>query len=136
MHAAAAAAGADTVIAALPHGLDTSLARSWWGGHDLSGGQWQRIAVARAFHRDAPVLVLDEPTAAMDARAEHRIYTRLKALAAGRATIFVSHRLANTRVADRIIVLDRGRIAEQGTFDDLLTASGAFAEMYKLQENL
>ncbi len=104
VHAAAEAAGADTVLAALPHGLDTSLARSWWGGHDLSGGQWQRIAVARAFHRDAPVLVMDEPTAALDARAEHLIYSRLRALAAGRATVFITHRLANARLADRMVI--------------------------------
>ncbi|AGP53782.1 ATP-binding cassette domain-containing protein [Streptomyces rapamycinicus] len=137
VHAAAEAAGADGVIAALPHGLDTSLARSWWGGHDLSGGQWQRVAVARAFHRDAPVLVMDEPTAALDARAEHRIYTRLRVLAEGRATVFVTHRLANTRLADRIIVLDRGRIAETGTFDELVDrgATSIFFEMLKLQED-
>ncbi|MFJ8852327.1 ABC transporter ATP-binding protein [Streptomyces sp. NPDC102437] len=135
VHTAAEAAGADTVIAALPHGLDTSLARSWWGGHDLSGGQWQRIAVARAFHRNAPVLVMDEPTAALDARAEHRIYTRLKALAAGRATLFITHRLANTRLADRIIVLDQGRIAEAGTYDELIAQAGGFFEMLKLQED-
>ncbi|MEV0281709.1 ATP-binding cassette domain-containing protein [Streptomyces sp. NPDC050610] len=137
VHAAAEAAGADSVIAALPHGLDTSLARSWWGGHDLSGGQWQRVAVARAFHRDAPVLVMDEPTAALDARAEHRIYTRLRALAEGRATVFVTHRLANTRLADRIIVLDRGRIAETGPFDELVNqgAASIFFEMLKLQED-
>ncbi|WP_053726645.1 ABC transporter ATP-binding protein [Streptomyces sp. WM6378] len=137
VHAAAEASGADTVIAGLPHGLDTSLARSWWGGHDLSGGQWQRIAVARAFHRDAPVLVMDEPTAALDARAEHRIYTRLKTLAAGRATVFITHRLANTRLADRIIVLDQGRVAETGTYDDLVSrgATSIFFEMLKLQED-
>ncbi|WP_018542800.1 ABC transporter ATP-binding protein [Streptomyces sp. MspMP-M5] len=88
VHAAAEAVGADSAIAALPHGLDTSLARSWWGGHDLSGGQWQRIAVARAVHRDAPVLIMDEPTAALDAHAEHRIYTRLRSLADGRATVW------------------------------------------------
>lgn len=135
VHAAAEAAGADTVIASLPNGLDTSLARSWWGGHDLSGGQWQRIAVARAFHRDAPVLVMDEPTAALDARAEHRIYTRLKALAAGRATVFITHRLANTRLADRIIVLDQGRISEMGTYEELVDQAGGFFEMLKLQED-
>ncbi|MFB7955841.1 ABC transporter ATP-binding protein [Streptomyces sp. NPDC056045] len=135
VRAAAEAAGADSIIAALPHGLDTSLARSWWGGHDLSGGQWQRIAVARAFHRDAPVLVMDEPTAALDARAEHRIYTRLKALAAGRATVFITHRLANTRLADRIIVLDQGRISETGTYDELIEQAGGFFEMLKLQED-
>ncbi|MFF0727430.1 ATP-binding cassette domain-containing protein [Streptomyces sp. NPDC004134] len=137
VHAAAAAAGADGVLAALPRGLDTSLARSWWGGHDLSGGQWQRIAVARAFHRDAPVLVLDEPTAALDARGEHRIYTRLKALAAGRATVFITHRLVNTRIADRIVVLDRGRVAETGTFDELAArgSDSVFAELLRLQED-
>ncbi|MGW1433550.1 ABC transporter ATP-binding protein [Streptomyces sp. NPDC002431] len=136
VHAAAEASGADSIIAALPHGLDTSLARSWWGGHDLSGGQWQRIAVARAFHRDTPVLVMDEPTAALDALAEHRIYTRLRALADGRATIFITHRLANTRLADRIIVLDRGRVSETGTYQELLDQAGGFAEMMKLQEDL
>jgi ATP-binding cassette subfamily B protein len=135
VHAAAEAAGADSVIAALPRGLDTSLARSWWGGHDLSGGQWQRVAVARAFHRDAPVLVMDEPTAALDARAEHRIYTRLKDLAAGRATVFITHRLANTRLADRIIVLDQGRISEMGTYEELIDQAGGFFEMLKLQED-
>lgn len=135
VHAAAEAAGADSVIAALPHGLDTSLARSWWGGHDLSGGQWQRIAVARAFHRDAPVLVMDEPTAALDARAEHRIYTRLKDLAEGRATVFITHRLANTRLADRIIVLDQGRVSETGTYDELIEQAGGFFDMLKLQED-
>ncbi|MET9290614.1 ATP-binding cassette domain-containing protein [Streptomyces sp. NPDC003077] len=135
VHAAAEAAGADSVVAALPHGLDTSLARSWWGGHDLSGGQWQRVAVARAFHRDAPVLVMDEPTGALDARAEHRIYTRLKALAAGRATVFITHRLANTRLADRIVVLDRGRVSEMGTYEELMDQAGSFSEMVKLQEN-
>jgi ABC-type sugar transport system ATPase subunit len=131
VHAAAEAAGADTVIAALPHGLDTSLARSWWGGHDLSGGQWQRIAVARAFHRDAPVLVMDEPTAALDARAEHRIYMRLRALAEGRATVFVTHRLANTRLTDRIIVLDQGRISGMGTYEELIDQARGFFEMLK-----
>ncbi|MEU6965476.1 ATP-binding cassette domain-containing protein [Streptomyces chrestomyceticus] len=135
VHAAAEAAGADSVIADLPHGLDTSLARSWWGGHDLSGGQWQRVAVARAFHRDSPVLVMDEPTAALDARAEHRIYMRLRALAAGRATVFITHRLANTRLADRIIVLDQGRISESGTYQELVDQATGFFEMLKLQED-
>ncbi|MEU2872997.1 ATP-binding cassette domain-containing protein [Streptomyces olivoreticuli] len=134
VHAAAQAAGADKVIAALPDGLDTSLARSWWGGHDLSGGQWQRIAIARAFHRDAPVLVMDEPTAALDARAEHQVFSRLRDLAGGRAALFITHRLANTRLADRILVLDQGRVAESGTFDELIALGGLFFELYKLQE--
>ncbi|MFG2113725.1 asparagine synthase-related protein [Streptomyces sp. NPDC048718] len=137
IHQAAEAAGADSVIAALPGGLDTSLARSWWGGHDLSGGQWQRLAIARAFHRDAPVLVLDEPTAALDARAEHRVFTRLKALSRGRATIFITHRLANARIADRIIVLDGGRVAETGTYTELMARGNAslFHQMLRLQED-
>ncbi|MFI6587457.1 ABC transporter ATP-binding protein [Embleya sp. NPDC050493] len=134
VHAAAEAAGADAALAALPDGLDTSLARSWWGGHDLSGGQWQRIAIARAFHRDAPFLILDEPTAALDARAEHHVFTRLRTLAAGRTTVFVTHRLANVRTADRIIVMDTGRIVETGTFDELVDAGGLFGELYKLQQ--
>ncbi|MFI2226784.1 ATP-binding cassette domain-containing protein [Streptomyces fradiae] len=136
VHAAAEAAGADSVIARLPQGLDTSLARSWWGGHDVSGGQWQRLAVARAFHRDAPVLVLDEPTAALDARAEHRIFTRLRELASGRTTIFITHRLVNTKLADRIYVLDQGRIVQSGTFDELVSeGTGLFHKMLKLQED-
>ncbi|MER6913898.1 ABC transporter ATP-binding protein [Streptomyces sp. NPDC000594] len=132
---AARNAGADTVLAQLPQGLDTSLARSWWGGHDLSGGQWQRLAVARGFHRDAPVVVLDEPTSALDARAEHQLFTRLRTLAHGRAaTLFITHRLANAAVADRVIVLHHGRVTESGTYDQLLAAGGPFAEMKHLQD--
>lgn len=132
---AAEAAGADTAITKLPAGLDTSLARSWWGGHDLSGGQWQRLALARAFHRDAPVHILDEPTASLDARAEHRIFARLKTLAEGRTAIFITHRLANARVADRIVVMDKGRIVETGTYDHLLHRDGSlFRELHRLQD--
>ncbi|MFE5484152.1 ABC transporter ATP-binding protein [Streptomyces sp. NPDC056527] len=131
---AAEAAGATDVIDRLPDGLDTLLARSWWGGHDLSGGQWQRLAIARAFHRDAPVLILDEPTSALDARAEHHVFERLKALANGRTTVFVTHRLVNTRLADRIIVLDRGQVVEEGDFTSLVTAGGLFADLYQLQQ--
>ncbi|MFI2258938.1 ABC transporter ATP-binding protein [Streptomyces tubercidicus] len=127
-------AGADCVVDSLPQGLDTSLARSWWGGHDLSGGQWQRIAIARGFFRDAPVLILDEPTAALDARAEHRVFSHLAQLAAGRTTLFVTHRLANTKLADRILVLANGRIVESGTYAELRAASGLFSELSRLQE--
>ncbi|MEU3566836.1 ATP-binding cassette domain-containing protein [Kitasatospora sp. NPDC036755] len=131
--AAAEAAGAAEIIERLPHGLDTSLARSWWGGHTLSGGGWQRLAVARAFHRDAPVLVLDEPTAAMDARAENAVFTRLRALAAGRTTLVVTHRLASARMADRIIVLQHGRVVQDGSWEELSTAPGPFNDLLKLQ---
>jgi ATP-binding cassette subfamily B protein len=120
---AARAAGADSVIAKAPYGLDTLVASSNWGGTDLSGGQWQRIVVARAFYRDASMLMLDEPTSAMDARAEHLVIRRFKQLAAGKAAVFVTHNLANARIADRIIVLDGGRVVEFGTFDALLDAS-------------
>ncbi|MCX4750380.1 ABC transporter ATP-binding protein/permease [Kitasatospora sp. NBC_01287] len=135
LHAAAAAAGADSVLAGLPHGLDTLLAKSFWGGHDLSGGQWQRFAVARAFYREASVLVLDEPTSAMDPRAEHQVISRFKELAAGCVALFVTHNLANTRVADRIIVLHQGRIEDEGTFDELLRRGGRFAELHRLSQD-
>lgn len=136
VHAAAATARADSVIAALPHQLDTSLARSWAGGHDLSGGQWQRIALARAFHRDAALLILDEPTAALDSRAESALFHTMRDLATDRATVLITHRLASTRHADRVIVLDRGRIVEEGTFEELAHApGGVFAELLALQEH-
>ncbi|MEU5525278.1 ABC transporter ATP-binding protein [Streptomyces sp. NPDC047860] len=132
---AACAAGADSVIDKAPYGLDTLVASSNWGGTDLSGGQWQRIAVARAFYRDAAVLMLDEPTSAMDPRAEHLVIRRFKELAAGKAAVFVTHNLDNARIADRIVVLDRGRIVETGTFESLLDAAGLFAELYKLAQD-
>ncbi|WP_241845411.1 ATP-binding cassette domain-containing protein [Streptomyces silvensis] len=132
---AAKAAGADSVIAKVPYGLDTLVASSNWGGTDLSGGQWQRIAVARAFYRDAAVLMLDEPTSAMDPRAEHLVIRRFKELAAGKAAVFVTHNLENARIADRIIVLDQGRVAESDTFEALLDAGGIFAELYKLSQD-
>ncbi|MFD7505890.1 ATP-binding cassette domain-containing protein [Streptomyces sp. NPDC059850] len=134
VHVAAERAGADTVLAKLPSGLDTSLARSWWGGHDLSGGQWQRIAIARAFHRDAPVVLLDEPTSALDARAEHQVFSRLRLLAGDKTALFITHRLANARVADRVVVLHDGRIAESGTYSQLLENGGLFADLHRLQE--
>lgn len=134
VHAAAELAGADTVLAKLPNGLDTSLARSWWGGHDLSGGEWQRVAIARGFHRDAPVLILDEPTAALDARAEHQVFSRLRALSAGRAALFITHRLANARVADKVVVMRDGAVVETGTYEELLRSGGLFAELHQLQE--
>ncbi|MFI0220044.1 ATP-binding cassette domain-containing protein [Streptomyces lydicus] len=117
------------MLSKLPEGLNTSLVRSWWGGHDLSGGQWQRIAIARAFHRNAPVVILDEPTAALDARGEHQVFSRLRSLAADRTALFITHRLANARVADRVVVLHEGRIAESGTYRDLLAGGGLFAEL-------
>ncbi|MFF3505766.1 ABC transporter ATP-binding protein [Streptomyces sp. NPDC003247] len=132
---AARAGGADHVLDGLPAGLDTSLARSWWGGHDLSGGQWQRIALARSFHADAAVHILDEPTAALDARAERRVFDRFRELAAGRTALVITHRLANARVADRIVVMADGRIVESGSYRELLARPGGlFAELHRLQD--
>lgn len=133
--AAARAAGADSVIAKIPYGLDTLVASSNWGGTDLSGGQWQRIAVARAFYRDAAVLMLDEPTSAMDPRAEHLVISRFKELAEGKAAVFVTHNLENARIADRIIVLDGGRVREEGTWPELMDLGGLLAELYKLAQD-
>ncbi|WP_234439961.1 ABC transporter ATP-binding protein [Streptomyces bicolor] len=131
---AARASGADRVLNSLPAGLDTSLARSWWGGHDLSGGQWQRIALARSFHADAAVHILDEPTAALDARAERQVFDKFRELANGRTALVITHRLANARIADRIIVMADGRITESGTYKELLAQDGLFAQLHHLQD--
>ena len=132
---AARAAGAESVIAHVPQGLDTLVAGSHWGGTDLSGGQWQRIAVARAFYRDAAMLMLDEPTSTMDPRAEYLVIRRFKELAAGRTAVFVTQGLENARIADRIVVLDRGRVREEGDFQTLVARDGLFAELYRLAQD-
>ncbi|MEU8823695.1 ABC transporter ATP-binding protein [Streptomyces sp. NPDC048636] len=132
---AAAHSGAHEVLDGLRSGLDTLLARQWWGGVELSGGQWQRIALARAFHRPAGLLVMDEPTSALDARAEHRIFAGLRRMAEDRAVVLVTHRLANVAVADRIVVLDRGRVIQQGTFEELSRSPGLFRELWELQND-
>ncbi|MDW6063357.1 ABC transporter ATP-binding protein [Streptomyces sp. FXJ1.4098] len=132
---AAVHSGAHEVLDGLRSGLDTLLARQWWGGVELSGGQWQRIALARAFHRPAGLLVMDEPTSALDARAEHRIFAGLRRLAQDRAVVLVTHRLANVAVADRIVVLDRGRVIQQGTFGELVHSPGLFRELWALQND-
>ena len=135
--AAARESGADTVLADLPAGGRTVLSRRFTNGRDLSGGQWQRISVARGLYRDAPILVADEPTAAMDARAEHDVFRSLQRLSRGssgtRTTILITHRLANIRHADQIVVLDHGRIVERGTHTELMALGGTYAEMYGLQ---
>lgn len=133
LHAAAAVAGADEVIGELPHGYRTLLDRRFKDGHELSGGQWQRIAVARGFHRDAALLICDEPTAALDARAEHALFERIRRHSDGRTVLLITHRLASVRYADRIYVLDHGKIAEQGTHDALMSLNGLYADLYTLQ---
>ncbi|GAA2431268.1 ABC transporter ATP-binding protein [Actinomadura vinacea] len=130
---AAAAAGADGFLDALPRGYRTLLGPEFAGGVDLSGGQWQRIALARAFFRDAPFVILDEPTATLDARAEYELFERLRTLLAGRTVLLISHRFSTVRTADHIYVLDGGRVAEHGTHDDLMAAGGRYAELFALQ---
>ena len=130
---AAAKAGADAVVSSLSAGLDTTLGRTFEGGQDLSGGQWQKITIARAYFRDAKVLVLDEPTAALDARAELEIFEQFRALAGDRTAVFVSHRMASARIADRILVLESGRLIENGSHDELVAAGGEYARMFEMQ---
>lgn len=130
---AVAAAGADEVIDALPHGYDTLLDRRFRDGAELSGGQWQRVAVARGFYRTAPLLIMDEPTAALDARAEHALFASVGGHAADRSILIITHRLASARHADRIYVLHLGRLIEQGRHSDLMALGGKYAELYSLQ---
>jgi ATP-binding cassette subfamily B protein/ATP-binding cassette subfamily C protein len=130
---AAVASGADQVIAELKHGYETLLDRRFDGGAELSGGQWQRLAVARGFYRDSPLLICDEPTAALDARAEHSLFERVRAHSDGRTVLLITHRLASVRHADRIYVLDHGQVIEQGDHHALMEVDGLYAELYTLQ---
>ena len=133
IEAAAHKSLADLVIRKLAKGYDQMLGRRFEGGVDLSGGEWQRLALARAYLRDAQVLILDEPTAALDARAEYEVFERFSDLTKGKMTLLISHRFSTVRMSDRIVVLEGGRIVEEGRHDKLVALGGRYAEMFELQ---
>jgi ATP-binding cassette subfamily B protein len=131
--AAAQRSMADPVIAHLPDGYDQMIGKRFRNGVELSGGEWQKIAIARAYMRGAEVLILDEPTAALDARSEFEVFQRFKELSAGKTAILISHRFSSVRMADRILVLSGGRVESSGTHEQLLAQSGRYAELFELQ---
>jgi ATP-binding cassette, subfamily B, bacterial len=130
---AARHADADGFLTSLPNGYETILGPEFEGGSDLSVGQWQRVALSRAFFRHAPLVILDEPTAALDPRAEHDLFERIRALLTGRTVLLISHRFSSVRNADRIYVLQSGRVTEAGTHAELMGLEGHYAELFRLQ---
>lgn len=133
VRAAAAAAGIDEALSRLPQGYDTTLSRLFADGHDLSGGQWQRTAIARCYYRDAPLVILDEPSAALDPRAEAELFADLRRFLDGRTAIFISHRFSTVRTADRIYVMRDGRVVEHGAHEELIAGNDQYAELFRLQ---
>lgn len=125
--------GALEILERLPHGFDQMLGRLFEDGVDMSGGEWQRFALARAHMRDADILILDEPTAAMDAEAEYELFGKFAELTKGKIALLISHRFSTVRMADRIVVLDGGVIREEGTHEDLIALGGRYANMFELQ---
>jgi ATP-binding cassette subfamily B protein len=124
---------ADTVVETLPKRYEQMLGKRFTGGMDLSGGQWQKVALARAYMRDAQLVILDEPTAALDARAEHEVFLRFAELMKGKSAVLISHRFSTVRMADRILFLEQGRLLELGSHGELLAKGGKYAELFKLQ---
>jgi ATP-binding cassette subfamily B protein len=124
---------ADTVISGLPNGYDQMIGRKFANGVDLSGGQWQKIALGRAYMRDAQLLILDEPTAALDARAEHEVFQRFADLTHGKTAVLISHRFSTVRMADRILVIENGTFVEMGSHEELLMKGGRYSELFNLQ---
>ena len=130
---AAQKSGANTVIDKLPEGYETMLGRWFEKGTQLSGGEWQKVALARAFMRDAPILILDEPTSSLDAQAEYDVFAKFRVLTKGKTAIFISHRFSTVRLADRILVLENGQIIENGPHQELIALGGHYAELFNLQ---
>jgi ATP-binding cassette subfamily B protein len=131
--AAARHAGADKFIQQWPEGYDALMGPIFEGGRDLSVGQWQRMALARAFFRDAPLVILDEPTASLDARAEADLFEKIRSLFKGRSVLLISHRFSSVRSADRIYVMNEGEVIEHGSHEDLMKAGGLYSELFSLQ---
>jgi ATP-binding cassette subfamily B protein len=130
---AARRAMAEELIDSLPDRYDQLIGRRFKTGVDLSGGQWQKIAIARAYMRDAQVMILDEPTAALDARSEFEVFQRFKDLSEGRTAVLISHRFSSVRMADRILVLADGKVEASGTHEQLMAQGGRYAELFELQ---
>ncbi len=130
---AAQKSGANTVIDKLPEGYETMLGRWFEKGTQLSGGEWQKVALARAFMRDAPILILDEPTSSLDAQAEYDVFAKFRVLTKGKTAIFISHRFSTVRLADRILVLENGQIIENGPHQELVALGGHYADLFNLQ---
>jgi len=133
IEAAALQSLADSVVQKLPQGYDQMVGRRFAGGVDLSGGEWQKIALGRAYMRDAQLLILDEPTAALDARAEHEVFQRFADLTKGKTAVLISHRFSTVRMADRILVIEHGKFIEIGSHSELLAKQGRYSELFALQ---